>query len=171
MKMASLQKIFSSLNEAGVRYLIAGGLAVNAHGYQRLTVDLDLIIHLKNPNILAAFTALSTLGYQPTVPVTKEAFAEPDNRKKWFDEKKMRVLNLFSDHHPETPLDIFVKEPFDFDEAYESAMRVALFPGLVVSFVSVPALIKMKKYTGRLRDQDDIDHLNLLLEEMNDDSK
>jgi len=171
MKMASLEKIFSSLNRAGVRYLVAGGLAVNAHGYQRLTVDLDLVIHLKKPNILAAFEALSALGYHPTVPVTEEEFADPDNRKKWFDEKQMRVLNLFSDEHPETPLDIFVQEPFDFEKAYKSAMRVALFPGLVVSFVSVSALIEMKGNTGRLRDQDDIDHLNMLLEELNHDSR
>ncbi len=33
MKLASFEAIVRSLNAAGVRYLIAGGLAVNAHGY------------------------------------------------------------------------------------------------------------------------------------------
>ncbi len=42
MKLASLEAIVRALNEGSVRYLIAGGLAVNAHGYVRLTQDVDL---------------------------------------------------------------------------------------------------------------------------------
>jgi len=37
VKLASLEAIVSALNSAGVRYLVAGGLAVNAHGYIRHT--------------------------------------------------------------------------------------------------------------------------------------
>ena len=46
MKLASFEAITRSLNTAGVRYLIAGGLAVNAHGYLRFTKDADLVIVL-----------------------------------------------------------------------------------------------------------------------------
>ncbi len=69
MKLASLEAIFRTLNEAGVRYLVVGGLAVNAHGYQRLTNDLDLVIQLQRDNILAAFRALEDLDYQTSVPI------------------------------------------------------------------------------------------------------
>lgn len=37
MTLDSLEQIFSALNGAGVRHLVAGGLAVNAHGYTRAT--------------------------------------------------------------------------------------------------------------------------------------
>ena len=50
MKLASLEAIVRSLNEGNVRYLIAGGLAVNAHGYIRLTQDVDLVIALDPAN-------------------------------------------------------------------------------------------------------------------------
>jgi len=40
-------------NEAGVRFLVAGGLAVNAHGYVRFTKDADLVIDLTAENIRA----------------------------------------------------------------------------------------------------------------------
>jgi hypothetical protein len=35
VKLASFEAIVRALNEAGVRYLVAGGLAVNAHGCLR----------------------------------------------------------------------------------------------------------------------------------------
>ena len=49
MKLATIEKIFAALNATSVRYLIVGGIAVNIHGYQRMTADLDLddIEHLR----------------------------------------------------------------------------------------------------------------------------
>ena len=43
---SSYQEILSALAKAKVRYLVAGGIAMNMHGLQRTTVDLDLIIFL-----------------------------------------------------------------------------------------------------------------------------
>ena len=39
MKLATFEAICTALNDASVRFLVAGGLAVNAHGYLRLNVD------------------------------------------------------------------------------------------------------------------------------------
>ncbi len=49
MKLSTLETVFNALNNAQVRYLVAGGIAVNIHGYQRMTSakDLDDIEHLK----------------------------------------------------------------------------------------------------------------------------
>ena len=41
MKLNSFVTVARALDEAGVRYLVAGGLAVNAHGYLRYTNDID----------------------------------------------------------------------------------------------------------------------------------
>lgn len=70
MKVASFESIVRALNEAGIHYLIAGGLAVNAHGYLRFTNDIDMVIQLITENINRAFAALADLGYKPVVPVT-----------------------------------------------------------------------------------------------------
>ncbi|HID49929.1 MAG TPA: hypothetical protein EYP40_10030 [Chromatiales bacterium] len=165
MKLASLEAIFRALNDAGVRYLVVGGLAVNAHGYQRLTNDLDLVIQLQHDNILSAFRALSELGYKTSVPVTAEQFSSAENREKWRAEKNMQVLCLVSTQHPETPLDIFITEPFEFDREYDAAMRGGLAKGLEVRFVTIPTLIAMKESAGRQRDRDDVQHLRWILEE------
>jgi hypothetical protein len=115
MKLASLEAIFLSLNEGGVRYLVAGGLAVNAHGYVRYTQDVDLVIALEPANIAMVFERLATLGFRPAVPITSGQFADAGLREQWIRDKGMKVLNFFSDRHRETNVDVFVTVPFDFD--------------------------------------------------------
>lgn len=167
MRLASLEAIVRALSGASVRYLVAGGLAVNAHGYQRLTHDIDLVIALDCDNILKAFEALRSIDYRPLVPITAEQFADPNMRQKWIEEKGMQVLNFFSDQHRETMLDVFVYEPFEFDAEYSNAMLGELYPGLSARFVSILTLIRMKERANRPRDLDDIQHLRWILEDRN----
>jgi len=42
--MSLLEDIVNEANSKGLRFLVIGGHAVNAHGYSRLTKDLDLLI-------------------------------------------------------------------------------------------------------------------------------
>ncbi len=123
MKLASLEALAGALNAAGVRYLIADGLAVNAHGYARMTHDGDFVIQLAPGNIIPAFAAFTTLGYRPMVPVTAEQFADPEQRRQWIADKHMMVLNFQSDQHRETPVDVFITEPYDFDTEYHIARQ------------------------------------------------
>ena len=169
MKLASLEAIIRALNAEGVRYLVAGGLAVSAHGYVRSTQDVDLVIALDPENILRAFGALATLGYRPLVPITGEQFADAGLRHQWIRDKGMRVLNFYSDRHRETNVDLFVAEPFDFGREYANAMRGDLAPGVDVAFVSLPTLIAMKEEAGRPRDRDDIEHLRWITEDRKSD--
>ena len=80
MKLASFEAIVRALENAGVRYLVADGLAVNAHGYLRFTKDVDFVMQLIPDNIERAFAAFGALGYRPTVPITAEQFAEAGGR-------------------------------------------------------------------------------------------
>lgn len=161
MLLDSLEAIVRNLNRADARYLIAGGLAVNAHGYTRATHDVDLVIHLETGNLRDALSALSELGYKPLPPVPMMDFLDPGNRATWIREKKMTVFPLASDEHPQATIDIFVDEPFDFDREYQQALLEDLMPGvgLPVRFVSLDTLIAMKQAVGRHRDLDDIEHL------------
>lgn len=165
MKLASFEAIVRALNTAGVRYLIAGGLAVNAHGYVRFTKDVDIVIALDADNIVDAFNALATLGYKPTVPITAGQFADAALRQKWIDEKNMQVLNFFSDVHRDTPVDLFAYEPFEFETEHSSALQGELLPDVQTRFVSIPTLIRMKEAANRARDVDDVEHLRLILQE------
>lgn len=164
MRFASLEAVFRALADADVRYIVAGGVAVNAHGYQRVTQDVDLVVSLERANVLAAINALEELGFMPILPVPGRDFADPDIRQRWVRERNLEVFSLTSDRHPETTVDLFAREPFDFDAEYEAAMVADMAEGLDVRFVRLDTLLEMKEATGRPRDRDDAQHLREIRE-------
>lgn len=165
MKLSSLEAIVAALNRENAHYLIVGGLAVVAHGYGRVTFDLDLVIDLEHENVNRVVNALESLGYMPAQPIPARDFADAANREKWIREKNMVVFSLRSEQHWETPVDILVSEPFDFDLEYRRAMIGDLLPDLQVRFVCLEALIDMKEMADRDKDRDDASQLRILLEE------
>jgi hypothetical protein len=162
MKTAHYEEIVEALHAADVDFITVGGIAVNEHGYGRNTFDVDLVIRLTAASVIRAFAALRTLGYFPRVPITAEQFSSSEERHRLIAEKDMKVLNFWSDRHRETPLDIFVTEPFVFDEEYARAELREISPGVVVRIVSLPTLFEMKRAAGRPKDLADIDELSLL---------
>ena len=165
MKLHALEAIFRALNEREVRYLVVGGVAVNAHGYPRATHDLDLVIDLSRENVLAALEALGGLGYRPLLPVAAEQFADPERRREWHDLRNVEVFSMVGAKAAEPTVDIFVEEPFVFPEEYARATAVELSEGILVRFIHIEALIAMKRAVGRPRDEDDVEHLRWILEE------
>jgi predicted nucleotidyltransferase len=162
MKLASLETIVRALNDANARYLVVGGLAVAAHGYGRVTFDVDLVIQLQPDNVRRAMESLGSLGYRPLVPVPASSFADPAIRESWIRDKQIVVFQLHSEQHRETRIDIFVAEPFDFDAEYDKALLGELLPGIPARFVGLETLILMKEAAGRAKDLEDIRQLRLL---------
>jgi hypothetical protein len=162
MEVRSIEAIVRALNGAKVKYLIVGGLAVVAHGYERLTNDVDLVISLKRQNIIRGLRALIDIGYNLKIPVAPEQFADPRLREQWRREKNMVVLQLWSDVHRRTPVDVFVYEPFDFQREFPRALREPVFGKVPAFIVSYETLLQMKQSAGRGQDLVDIDKLRRL---------
>lgn len=162
VKLASVEAIVRALNENRVAFIVVGGLAVVAHGYGRLTQDLDLVVRLESENVRRAFETLSGLGYRPRVPVTAEGLGDAAQRARWISEKGMTVLNFHSDRHRETPIDVFVVEPFDFVEEHRHARVAEIAPGAEVRIVRLETLIRMKERAGRPQDLADVAELRAL---------
>ena len=159
MEVRSVEAVVRALNEAGVRYLIVGGVAVNVHGYVRLTMDLDLVIQLKPKNIVTAWEAMEKIGYRARIPVGAREFADEKKRELWRREKGMLVLQFWSDEHRRTQVDVFVQEPFDFDREHATAPHHEITPGVIARVVGWDTLIQMKKEAGRLKDLADLEML------------
>ncbi len=162
MERRSVEAIVRALNEGAVRYLIAGGLAVVAHGYVRFTADVDLILDIEPGKVRRALAALSGLRYRPRAPVALEDFAAPDARASWVREKGMTVFSLSSDDHPATEVDIFAESPVDFPRAYDAALRLEVAPGLPAPFVSRDDLLRLKTLANRPQDREDVRRLGEL---------
>lgn len=159
MEVRSVEAIVHALNDAKVQYLIVGGLAVSAHGFVRLTRDVDLVIALEPENIIRGSKSLFAIGYAPHIPVTPEQFADAALRTRWREENGMIVLKLWSDAHPRTPIGLFVDEPFDFARELTVALNEVVMESVrapVISFETLPA---MKRTAGRPQDLADLDDL------------
>lgn len=162
MKVASLEAVVRALNDHGVPFIVVGGIAVNAHGYGRMTQDADLVVKLTPEYARSMFAALSSLGYRPRVPVTADGLGDPAQRANWIANKGMTVLNFHSDAHRDTPVDVFVTEPFDFDAEYRRAVVEELRPGVPVRIVCLATLLRLKRAAGRAQDLADVAELKLL---------
>lgn len=167
MHTQSLIAIQETLQEAGVRFILAGGLAVVAHGYLRSTVDVDLAVEIFPDNLDKTFRALARIGYQPSVPITPEQWVDPQERERLFREKNMVVVSFWSEQHPATTLDIFLNPPFDFGEEFKRCPKEKLFSGgQPLPYLSLDTLIALKEKAGRPRDLDDLYHLKALQEDI-----
>ena len=162
MEVRSVEAVVKALNDAKVQYLIVGGLAVNAHGFVRLTRDLDIVIRLQKENVLCGLRALFSLGYRLAIPAKPEDFADETIRERWRVERNMIVLKLWSDEHQRTPVDIFVYEPFEFAGEARRASDLEVYPGVSAKVVTLTTLLEMKRAAGRPQDLIDIEELQRL---------
>lgn len=169
MERHSLEAVITSLNAAQVRYLVVGGLAVVAHGYLRTTADLDLVLALDSANAMRGVATLAKLGFRPTVPVDLQAFANRTAREEWATEKGAVVLRLHSEAHRTLPVDLFLREPFDFERAYGAALREEIAPGVTACFASYGDLIALKHAAGRPQDLADIRQLEEIQARLRDE--
>jgi len=168
VEQSDFDAIFIALQAANVRYIVVGGVAVVLHGSPRFTADLDLVIALEDTNIRAALAVLEQLGYRPRAPVPAQQLADPEIRRAWIADKGLTVFALWSPEHPATEIDIFVEEPFPFDEAYARAVRADLGTS-TVTVASIEDLIALKRSAGRPKDLADISALEALAQVDGDD--
>lgn len=154
-------KVFKALNKAKVKYVVAGGVAVVLHGYERLTKDLDLIVLLKKDNLNKFYEALKKAGYNPRVPVTKEQFMNAKERKRWKKEKGMIVFSFVENDPPFKMIDMFVDEPIPFSQIYKSKVDVRI-KDMIVPLLSIPHLKKLKYQARRPHDLIDIVQLEAI---------
>ncbi len=119
------------------------------------------MIALDPANAVSAMNALGTLGFRPRAPVTASQFADEETRRGWIRDKGLTVF--WSPSHPATEVDIFVEEPFPFDEAFARATHADL-GAAQITVVGFEDLIALKRAAGRPKDEEDIRALLALSE-------
>jgi hypothetical protein len=147
----SPQEIFATLNRHGVDYVAIGGIAANAHGSRRLTLDVDIIPAPEEPNYERLAAALDELD-APALATDSE-FRELDPRDS-FDLARARVLKLAT-----TAGDLDILNGAPGAAPYEDLRRRAIeveVRGTPVNIASLDDVIAMKRAVGRPRDLRDI---------------
>ena len=161
------RKIIEELEKRKIRYLIIGGVAVNLHGYSRITKDLDLMISFEKENVDKFIELVNDLGYIPKVPVDIKEFADPKKREEWKNEKNMQVFSVRSRDDEFEYIDIMIQDHLDFEKAYKNR-KVFIDDKISVSVISINDLIKLKELAGRGRDLLDMKLLKKLREQLDE---
>lgn len=74
----TLQELIADLEKHGIDYNLIGAGALNQHGYQRFTVDIDLLL---TPDGLQQFRdKLVGLGYRPSFEGSRKKFIATGNK-------------------------------------------------------------------------------------------
>lgn len=156
--------IFKRFNDAGIRYLVVGGLAVNLYGVPRMTYDVDVLLDLEDDNVHRFVILMQEWGFKPKVPVAITEFAEKEKREDWIKNKHMKAFNLVNPEWAIKEIDVIIDSPVDYTLGVQHSRTVTL-QGVPVSIVSIDDLIMMKEITGRKQDAADIRYLKELKNE------
>ena len=153
--------ILAALNEAGVRYMVVGGLAVILHGVDRHTWDLDLSVELTADNLKGLEKALKDLGFERRVPAPIEGLADPRTRRLWTRDRNMRVYSFHERTGRSRIVDVMVEPLRDFDQVYRRRV-IARARGVSIPLVPIDVLLDLKRKAGRPQDLLDVAELQRL---------
>jgi uncharacterized nucleotidyltransferase DUF6036 len=151
-----LLKVARGLDRARVPYAVVGGFAVALHGAVRGTVDVDLVIRLREADFQRTERVLNALGLQSRLPVTaSEVFRF---REEYVRNRNLRAWTFVNLSRPSEIVDVILTE----DVADMKIKRLTI-ENQVVRVASIADLIRMKQGTGRPQDREDIKVLKRLL--------
>jgi predicted nucleotidyltransferase len=147
-----VEPLLRHLTEAGVDFLVIGGVAVFLQGYARFTKDLDIVYATNAANLERLGGVLVELGARLR-GISDDVPFVPDARTL----KRTQILTL------DTPLgsiDLLVDPDGAprYEEMRERADVVDL-DGIAFRIVSLDDLLSMKRAAGRPQDIADIDAL------------
>jgi hypothetical protein len=153
------EEIFAVLRRHGVDYVTIGGIAANAHGSRRVTLDVDIVPAPEEPNYERLAAALDELG-APEI-ATDSAFRDLDPRDT-FDLARAKVLKLAT---RAGDLDLMNGAPGapPYEDLRERAIEVEV-RGTPIRIAALDDLIAMKRASARPKDLRDIAELTGLEE-------
>ena len=150
------------LAETEIDFVLVGGLAVALQGYQRVTMDVDVVLAMDAGNLERFIAAAREAGLRPTIPVPLQSLARPELIEQWHREKGMLAFSLRGPEAQATVLDVLVRPAVPHADLRRDALMVEIGTAQV-PVASIPHLIAMKTGTGRGKDQVDIDELKKLM--------
>ena len=154
------EAIFRGLHDAGVRYVVIGGWAVNAHGHRRFTGDLDICPDPAPDNLEHLARALADMHAQQLGVgdfEAKEMRGDPTDPASLAQGGNFRVM---TDHGL---IDVMqwipgIEEDSGFERLAADALEGDVF-GVPVRVCSLENLRTMKRAADRPRDREDLDAL------------
>jgi hypothetical protein len=161
-----LKEMLVTLTDAGVEFVVGGGVACVLHGVERVTLDLDIAVEMTASNLDRLVNAVEKLKLQPRVPVSLADIGDPEFVRSMVIGKGALVFSLTDFANPLRHLDIFLSPALSFERLSEGANWLEI-GGTKVRVASKELLIKIKNEIKPLRPKDllDVQELSRLIGE------
>ena len=153
----NLLDLLEKLVDAGLDFVIVGGVAARLHGSSRLTHDIDVVPGVEPKAWARVVDLLWDTGARPRIPEPRERVRNIDNVLEWVRDKGMLALS-FRSPDGSAELDLLVGETSRLEGLRDRAIRVRL-DGREYMVASIDDLIAMKTDAGRPQDLLDIETL------------
>jgi hypothetical protein len=154
--MAHHETILNALSDAGVEFIVGGGMACILQGVERLTMDVDVAVMMQEKNWERLVKVTENLGLIPRVPLNPRSLIDPAVRRVVLDEKKAIVFTFLHPDRPSLQLDVFLRP----DLAYEVLLKDAQWMNLEERKIQVlnrQKLLALKKAIQPPRPKDLLD--------------
>ena len=92
----SFEKLLVLLAEAGVEFIVVGGIAVSLQGYVRLTEDVDLLLEDSAGNLQRLLEALSGYGEGFARELSLADFTDEEGAIRLVEESEQCQVDLFT---------------------------------------------------------------------------
>lgn len=96
MMEPSFEKLLGVLAEAGVQFVLVGGLAVTLQGYVRFTEDVDLLIGSSRENVARLLDSLSDYGEGFSRELLVDDFTDEEGAIRIVEETEQCQLDVFT---------------------------------------------------------------------------
>jgi hypothetical protein len=148
-------QLLESLAKESVAFVLVGGLAVQLHGYMRMTYDIDLVLAMDDENLTRFIEIAKRFGLAPIMPVDIDALKNVAQIDQWHREKGMLAFALREPRIGGSVVDVLVRSDVSFERLNADAVNADLY-GLTIKIASVDHLLEMKRIANRVKDQEDI---------------
>lgn len=145
-----------ALIDADVRFVIAGGVAAVLHGVERMTMDLDIALDFRQPNVDRFLRVMKKLKLVPRAPVAPELLADPESVQELVRDKHALVFTFWDVDDPFRQIDVFLTSALSFEALGADADTVS-FEGRELKVVSLRKLIDIKRQVVPPRPKDLLD--------------
>ena len=151
--------LFRELQKHDVQYVVVGGIAINLHGVERATMDVDLVLAMDEGNLQRFLRVATELELKPSLPVKIESLCNAAQLDEWVRDKHMIAFNLRPASKTAPSVDIIVQPKVPFETMYRNRVEKDI-GGVRFKLASIDDLIALKTGTGRNKDASDVVALN-----------
>ena len=160
------EELLLSLARAGVKFIVAGGVAAVFHGVPRVTFALDISVDMDPDNVRRLLDVLEAEGLRPRPPVPAEALLDRESVRKMTEEKGALVFSFVDPRDPLRQVDVFLARDMSYERltALSESHRLG---DQEIRIVSAAGLLQLKSRIHPLREKDELDirYLRKRLEE------